>query len=228
MDADCDVAACAALLGDRTRIELLVALTEAEALAASELARRAGVSAPTASAHLAKLVAGGLITSERRGRHRYFRLAGREVAEALEAISVIAPRRPVRSLREANHGEAIRSARTCYDHLAGRLGVELAEALERGRVLARDNDGYVVTDRGEGPLSSFGLDMAALRGQRRQLARACLDWSERRLHVAGALGAALTARLFELDWIERVGSGRAVRLTDAGREGLRERFGVEL
>jgi DNA-binding transcriptional ArsR family regulator len=227
MHADLDVAGCAALLGDRTRIALLLALTEADSLAASELARRAGVSAPTASAHLAKLVDGGLVTVEPSGRHRYFRLAGPEVAEALEAISVIASPRPVRSLRDATRGEAVRAARTCYDHLAGQLGVRLAHALDASRILAARDGAYVVTARGERELTSFGLNIAQLRLRRRPLTRACLDWSERRFHLAGALGAAVTSRLFELGWIERLGSGRAVRLTDAGRDGLRDRFGLE-
>jgi DNA-binding transcriptional ArsR family regulator len=229
MEADKDVAACAALIGDRTRATLLLALTEEiDGLAAGDLARRARVSAPTASSHLGKLVAGGLVTPERRGRQRYYRVAGPEVAEALEALSTIAPSRPVRSLRDEKLGDAIRAARTCYDHLAGRLGVALAEALERNGVLVSLDGGYAVTRRGERALTSFGLDVDGLRGGRRPLVRACLDWSERRFHLAGALGAAITTRLFELRWIERVGSGRAVRLTKAGRAGLRDSFGLTL
>jgi DNA-binding transcriptional ArsR family regulator len=227
MEADKDVAACATLIGDRTRVTLLLALSEQiDGLPAGELAHRARVSAPTASSHLGKLVAGGLIAAERRGRQRYFRLAGREVAQALEALATIAPSRPVRSLRDQKLGEAIRAARTCYDHLAGELGVALMQALERNRVIASADGGYAVTRRGERALGSFGLDVEGLRGQRRPLARACLDWSERRSHLAGALGAAVTARLFELGWVERVGSGRAVRVTKAGRAGLHDTFGL--
>jgi DNA-binding transcriptional ArsR family regulator len=228
MEADKDVAACATLIGDRTRVTLLLALTEEiDGLAAGELAGRAGVSAPTASSHLGKLVAGGLITVEQRGRQRYFRLARPEVAEALESLATIAPSRPVRSLRDEKLGEAIRAARTCYDHLAGRLGVTLVEALERQGVIVRANGGYTVTRRGVRTLESFGLDVEALRAHRRPLTRACLDWSERRFHLAGALGAALTTRLFEFDWVERFGSGRAVRVTRAGAAGLRDTFGLE-
>jgi DNA-binding transcriptional ArsR family regulator len=227
MEADKDVAACATLIGDRTRVTMLLALTEElDGLPASELARRARVSAPTASSHLGKLVGGGLVASQRLGRQRYFRLAGPEVAEALEALATIAPSRPVRSLRDEKLGEAIRAARTCYDHLAGRLGVVLTEALERNGAIVSADAGYTVTHRGERALASFGLDIEALRGHRRPLARACLDWSERRFHLAGALGAAVTTRLFDLGWIERVGSGRAVRVTQPGREGLRETFGL--
>lgn len=206
---------------------LVLALTEdIDGLSAGDLARRARVSAPTASSHLGKLVAGGLITAERRGRQRYYRLAGREVAEALEALSTIAPSRPVRSLRDETLGDAIRAARTCYDHLAGRLGVALAQALERNGVIVSADDGYAVTRRGEQALAWFGLDVEALRGHRRPVTRACLDWSERRFHLAGALGAAVTTRLFELGWVERVGSGRAVRVTQSGRAGLRDTFGL--
>jgi hypothetical protein len=171
-------------------------------------------------------VSGRLVTAERRGRQRYFRLAGSEVGQALEALATIAPSRPVRSLRDEALGDAIRAARTCYDHLAGRLGVELAETLERNGVVVSGGDGYAVTTRGERVLASFGLDVSALRGLRRPLARACLDWSERRFHLAGALGAAITVRLFELGWVDRVGSGRAVRVTPPGRAGLRDMFGL--
>ena len=225
MEADKDVAACATLVGDRTRVSMLLALSEeSDGLPAGELARRARVSAATASSHLGKLVAGGLITVERQGRQRYYRLAGREVAHALEALATIAPSQPIRSLRDEKLGEAIRVARMCYDHLAGRLGVALAEAFERNGLLVFGDTGYAVTRRGERALASFGLDVEALRGHRRPLVRTCLDWSERRFHLAGALGAAVTTRLFELGWIERVGTGRAVRATQPGRAGLRDTF----
>ena len=182
--------------------------------------------ASTASGHLAKLVDAGLVAVERQGRHRYFRLADPAVARALEALSVIAPDRPARSLREAKIGEALREARTCYDHLAGRLGVALADSLVRDGVLeARDGD-YLVRDRA--PLDAIGIDVDQVAVSRRLLARACLDWSERRHHVAGALGAALASRLFELGWIERLPTSRAVRVTDSGRLELEAQLGVAL
>jgi len=193
---------------------------------ASELAARAQVSAPTASAHLAKLVDGGLVAAEPRGRHRYFRLADPAVADALEALSVIAPTCPVRSLREADRAAGIRAARTCYDHLAGRLGVALTEALEQRALIARRNGEFAVTARGERELDRLGLDLERLRRERRSFARACLDWSERRYHVAGALGAAIAGRCFELGWIERRGSGRAVAVTSTGQVELKRRFGL--
>src|SRR6266705_1162924 len=164
---DVDVAAAAALIGEPARAALLVALTEAESLPARELAARAGIAPSTASGHLARLLDGRLVVAERSGRHRYFRLAGAEVAAAIEALSVIAPPRPVRSLRAAAVGEALREARTCYDHLAGR----------------------------------------------RVFARPCLDWSERRRHLAGALGAALASTLLERRWVERRDGNRSLEVT---------------
>jgi DNA-binding transcriptional ArsR family regulator len=228
VDGDVDVASAAALIGDSTRAAFLLALSEAEALPASELAARAGVSAPTASAHLVKLAEGGLVAAERRGRHRYFSLADPAVATALEALSVIAPTHPVRSLRDADRTAAIRAARTCYDHLAGRLGVSLTEALEERALIARRDGEFSVSRRGRRELADLGLDVGELRRERRAFARACLDWSERRYHLAGAVGAALATRCFELGWIERRGTGRAVALTPAGRGELQSRFGLRL
>ncbi len=227
MIADADVAVPAALIGDPTRASFLLALADGEALPAGELARRAGVTASTASTHLAKLLNGRLVAAERRGRQRYFRLASPSVAGAIEALAVIAPKRPANSLREATRGEALVLARTCYDHLAGKLGVALAEALERNRLLTRSEERYELTGKGGSVLASFGLDLETLRLRRRAFARPCLDWSECRPHLAGALGAAFAERLFELGWIERAPTSRAVRITAAGRAGLRGTFRIE-
>ena len=198
MDGDADVAAAARLIAVPARAALLQALTEEDRLAARELAARANVSPSTASAHLAKLTDAGLVLNERRGRHRYFRLADRSVAVALEALSAIAPAQPVRSLSEASAAEAIRAARTCYDHLAGRLGVELAAALERKRVLVYEHEEYALGPGAASTFGALGLDLDRLAATRRRLLRSCLDWSERRRHLAGALGAALADRLFAL------------------------------
>src|SRR5437016_1131647 len=168
---DADVAAAAALIGEPARAALLVALTEGDSLPARELAARAGIAPSTASGHLARLLDGRLVVAERSGRHRYFRLAGAEVATAIEALSVIAPPRPVRSLRAAAVGEALREARTCYDHLAGRLGVEVTAALERRRVLIHDEQhGYRL---GPGaPLTSAGRPSRANGAPRVRIVRA--------------------------------------------------------
>jgi DNA-binding transcriptional ArsR family regulator len=221
-----DVASAAALIGDPTRAAFLLALSEREALPATELARRAGVSKSAASIQLAKLVDAGLLEVEPHGRHRYFRLAGPAVAGALEALAVIAPLRPARSLREANRSAGIRAARTCYDHLAGELGVALLTGLLRSRTLVRRGSEVSLTRAGSRRLEELGINVTGARRSRRRLTRLCLDWSEREYHLAGALGAALTSRMFELGWIERIGPGRAVRLTAKGRESLRS-LGVE-
>jgi DNA-binding transcriptional ArsR family regulator len=226
MEHDVDLAPVAQLIGEPTRATMLGALCTSTALPATELARLAGVSPATASVHLAKLVAGGLLAVEPNGRHRYFRLAGPAVARALEALALLAPAKPVRSLRDAAAGTALRAARTCYDHLAGRLGVTLAESLERRGVLRLEAGAFVPTTRGERELADLGLDLDGLKQRRRAFARACLDWSERRYHLAGALGAALTDRFFELGWIERRDGTRAVALTASGSDELRERFGL--
>lgn len=228
MKGDADVAAAAALIGEPARAALLLALMEAEPLPARELAARAGIAPSTASGHLAKLVSGGLLTGERRGRHRYFRLAQPAVAEALEALSTIAPTRSIHSLREATVADALRYARTCYDHLAGRLGVELAAALERERVVVRSNGAYVLGRNAPARLAALGIELVAIEKQRRRLVRACLDWSEHQPHIAGALGAALADRLFELGWLRRRPANRSVEVTATGRALLRAQLGIEL
>lgn len=217
VDADVDIAPIAALLGDPTRAAIVGALHDGRALPAGELARHARVSASTASEHLARLVAGGLLSVEQSGRHRYFRLAGDEVAHAFEALAALAPRAPVRSLRDATVGAALSEARTCYDHLAGRLGVTLTAALVRERALA-DRDGvFVLGVRAETVLARIGLDPGELPHRRPAVLR-CLDWSERRPHLAGGLGAAICARALAEAWVERLPGSRAVRLTPAGRD----------
>jgi len=226
MDGDADVAAAAALIGEPARAALLLALMEEEQLPARELAARARIAPSTASGHLARLVDGGLITGERSGRHRYFRLADPAVATALEALSTIAPARPVRSLRDASISEAIRHARTCYDHLAGRLGVELTAALEREGVLVHDGSRFELGRTAR--LTQLGIDVDSLARRRRPLVRPCLDWSERRRHVAGSLGAALAERLFELGWLKRRPTNRSVEITPLGVGQLRAEFGLEL
>jgi DNA-binding transcriptional ArsR family regulator len=228
MDADAKIAPVAALVADSTRSTILFALSDGRSLPACELALRAGVKAPTISYHLDKLIAGGLVDADRRGRHRYYRLASPSVVRLLEALAIVAPPAPARTFREGQAAKALRFARTCYDHLAGFLGVQIAESLVcRGCLVPAGSD-YGLTSDGERLFADLGLDVAGAAAERRQFARACLDWSERRDHLAGALGAALLSRLLELQWIERMESSRAVRLTDAGRLGLQERFQLEL
>jgi DNA-binding transcriptional ArsR family regulator len=224
MLADADIATPAALIGDATRATFLMALSEGRALPASELAERAGVSASTASVQLAKLLDGGLLEVERHGRHRYYRLADPAIAATIESLAVIAPRRPASSLRQARVGSELQAARTCYDHLAGALGVAVFDALQRQRLLTRELE---VTRHGTKRFGELGIEVDDLAGGRRPLARLCLDWTERRHHLAGALGAAFAARCFERDWIERIPTSRAVRLTAKGRRAFTREFAIE-
>jgi DNA-binding transcriptional ArsR family regulator len=223
--ADIDISEPASLIGDPTRATFLMALSEERALPAGELARRAGVTPSTASIQLAKLVDGGLLTVEENGRHRYYSLAEPAIAAAIESLAVIAPRQPARSLKQARIGSDLQAARTCYDHLAGELGVALFDALLRQRILARDLE---PTRKGARRLGELGVDVEAAADGRRAFARRCLDWSERRDHLAGALGATIANRFFELGWIERTRSSRAVRVTEAGRTGLERELAVRV
>jgi len=222
MRSEPDLAAAAALVAEPARAELVLAVLADGPLTASELAGRAGIARSTASGHLGRLVSGGFLTVSGRGRNRYYGLSGADVAEAVEALSRVAPQRPPRSLREATRNELLRDARTCYDHLAGRLGVAFAAALERRGVVERSNGDYALGKRAADELAALGIELEPLAAQRRPLLRGCLDWSERELHVAGSLGAALTARLFELGCIVRRDETRSVAVTGRGRELLAE------
>lgn len=216
MYADADLASVGALLAEPARAKVLMALGDGRSLPASMLAAEAGVAASTASHHLSRLVDGGLLTVVTRGRHRYFTLAGPHVAELLEAVARVAPARPVTSLREGTRAHALRYARRCYDHLAGRLGVAVADAL----LVVRD-ESFEVTESGAAKLASVGV-----RAHVGDTARACVDWTEQRPHVAGALGQTLLRRLLELEWLQRDPHTRAVRLTDAGQARLPAELGV--
>lgn len=245
MHGDADISVPAGLLSDPARARVLLALADGRALPASRLADEAGVAASTASEHLAKLRAAGMLTVQTHGRYRYYRIADARVVRAVEALAEIAPAAPVRSLRQGTRAHALRRGRLCYDHLAGGLGVALmgalidAGAIDGGdgarhpgaaatdRLSAPGHDvDYRLTDHGARMLATVDVDPDRLRGRRRPLIRYCLDWTEQRHHLAGSLGAALTARLFELDWLRRAHVNRAVQLTDAGRAGLASAVGM--
>ncbi|MER5639719.1 helix-turn-helix transcriptional regulator [Kitasatospora sp. NPDC002227] len=241
-----DIARAAALIADPSRARILKSLGDGRSLSAKVLAAEAGVGAPTASVHLAKLVEAGLITAESVGRSRYYRLAGPEVSLALEALAMIAPPVPITSLRESSTANALRRSRTCYDHLAGRLGVAVMGGLLQHGILAghdgrhrgedavrdqplgygRDHE-YRLTEAGREALDRFGVDLAALP-ERRQLVRYCVDWSEQQHHLAGGIGAALMARLFELGWLRYGVSPRVVHLNTAGATGVGGWLGLRL
>ena len=221
-----DLAGLARLLADGTRASFCLALLDGRAWTAAELARHAGVAASTATGHLNLLVAGGLLAEERQGRHRYVRLADAGTAELIENLASMAPPRAVQpgSLSADSHRRALARARTCYDHLAGALGVLITEAMTR-RALLDCEQGLTLTDDGACWFAALGMSLPATTS--RPLARSCLDWTERRPHLAGAAGAALCSHALGSRWITRIGTGRAVALTDAGREALRKHLGLE-
>ena len=220
------IAAIGALIGDPARALMLSALMDGRARTATELAIEAGIGRATASAHLAKLTNRNLLCMVRQGRHRYFRLAGDDVASVLETLMVLggADRGRPRSPRSTPE----REARTCYDHLAGRVGVALLDALAARRYLALDDAGVGISAEGRAAFERCGVDIDVLDRARRPRARLCLDWSERRNHLAGGLGAALLEQFLQRRWVCRQAGSRAVTLSPAGRRALRERFGVEL
>jgi DNA-binding transcriptional ArsR family regulator len=226
MSVDLSLASVAALIGDPTRAAILVELMGGRALTATELATRAGVASSTASDHLARLVRGGLLGCVAQGRHRYYRLASAEVAGVIEALGVLAPPSPGRQPVEPDLAAGLLLARTCYDHLAGRLGVAIIDALVARRALQADGDSYRLTPSGETWLTAFGVDVAAARRRRRAFARACVDWTERRPHLAGALGQALLARLLGVGWLERLDGERVLHVTPLGEAGLRSELGL--
>ena len=227
MIADVDISEPASLIGDPTRAAFLMALSGGEPLPAGELARRAGVTASTASIQLAKLMGGGLLVVEQHGRHRYYSLSDPAIAAAIESLAVIAPRRPARSLRQARIGSDLQAARTCYDHLAGAVGVAIADALLRAALRPVGDRDYDLTAHGERLLGDLGVDVAELRRRRRAFARVCLDWTERSPHLSGALGAGLLARVLDLGWLVAGRVPRGLALTDAGRDGLVRVFGCD-
>ena len=244
MTGDADLAALGSVLGERARARMLLALGDGRALPAGVLASEAGVAASTASAHIGRLVDAGLLSVLPQGRHRYYRLAGPEVAELIEALARVAPAAPVRSLREGTRAHAIRTARTCYDHLAGRLGVAVMQALIADEAIT-GGDGRHHFD-GDDRLSAPGrdVDYRLTRAGVRKLAsldvgcpdpgseglplRYCVDWTEQAHHLSGPLGRDLASRLLDLGWLRRADRGRAVHVTDAGADGLRRAFGLSL
>ena len=222
---DVDLAAVGALVGNPSRAAMLDALMTGRALTAGELATVADVSPATASEHLAKLRDGGLVEVVTQGRHRYHRLASPDVGAALESLSLVAPRKPVTTLRQSSRARSLGEARTCYDHLAGRCGVLLHDGLLARGWLVPEAGGYSVSEAGVEGLLGWGVDVGAARASRRRLARPCLDWTERREHLAGALAAAITTALLdgpEPWFVRRADDHRGLRPTEAGRRHLAE------
>jgi DNA-binding transcriptional ArsR family regulator len=222
---DVDLAAVGALVGNPSRAAMLDALMTGRALTATELARVADIGKPAASEHLAKLREGGIVEVVEQGRHRYHRLASPEVGAALESLSHIAPAKTVETLRQSSRARSLAEARTCYDHLAGRCGVALHDGLLARRWLEPEPGGYGLTEAGIEGLLGWGVDVATARSARRRLARPCLDWTERREHLAGALAGGIADALIdgpEPWFVRRADDHRGLRPTELGRARLAE------
>jgi len=216
------IAGIAALIGDPARANMLTALMDGRALTVSELAEAAGVGLPTASGHLARLDQAGLVTARKQGRHRYFQLSGPDVAEVIENLMGLAERTGATRVRTGPRDAALRVARICYDHLAGERGVALLEALRRERLVTGEQE-VVLTEKGRDFFAGLGVDLEALERARRPLCRLCLDWSERRAHLGGALGAALLELMAERNWLRRE-EGRVLRFSPAGAREFQKAF----
>jgi DNA-binding transcriptional ArsR family regulator len=223
-----NIASTAFLIADPARVCMLMALVDGRALPAGELAYAAGITAQTASTHLAKLLAGGLVAVEAQGRHRYYRLNGSNVALVLENLALITPATPVRSKPLGSDAQKLRFARCCYDHLAGQLGVAITQALEqRGVILAAEDKRFEITPQGLDWFGHRGLDMSELQPTRRGVARQCLDWTEREHHLAGPLGVQWLKLLCANGTLRRGKTTRAVQVTPQGWVWFKEHLGIE-
>jgi len=220
------IAEIAALVGDPARATMLTALLDGRALTATELAHTARITPQTASTHLAKLTEAGLLTALRDGRHRYFQLASPKIFEMLDAIMVVAVENRPRFRPLSRQARELSDARICYDHLAGRLSVDIADFFTAHEYIVPSKGAAEVTSAGTRFLAEFGIDLSSLNSTSRELCRLCLDWTERRAHIAGALGASLTKRCFDLGWIERMEHSSVVIVTQPGRRGFLEAFGI--
>jgi len=222
-----NIVGIAALIGDHARSEVLTALMTGQALTATELAGIAGVTKQTVSGHLAKLLDAGLVGVESQGRHRYYRLADPDVAHLLESLMGVAFRTGALRVHTGPREPALRKARVCYDHLAGELGVLVFDSLRQRHLLRSRGDALELTEPGTRFCADIGIVLEALERERRPLCRACLDWSVRTHHLAGALGAALLGRCFALGWARRAKGSRVVNFSARGEQALRERFSVQ-
>ena len=227
MTPEPNIAHIASLISDPTRAVILSALLSGEALPASEFAYRAQVTPQTISSHLAKLLDGDLIAVTSIGRHRYYSLRDEHVARTLETLATIAPFPTGRAPKPRAINDDLRQARTCYDHLAGRLGVAVTNALLDKAYITRDDELYALTDAGAAWLQHWGIDVDSLFHTRRKFAYACLDWSERHFHVAGVLGASIAHLFFQQEWVARVPHTRALKITKRGQRCLHEELNID-
>lgn len=221
-----DIALIGSLIGDPARANMLNALLSGKALTATELASEAQVTPATASTHLAKLESGGLVSQRKSGRHRYYSLADEDVAGVLEALGCLAAKRGHLRTRTGPKEPALRKARICYDHLAGEMGVRMLDSLSARGFVAEEGEALHLTDAGRGFVETFGIPLDALAASRRPLCRSCLDWSARRSHLAGSLGAAMLDRITALGWAKRETGTRAIRFSRNGEAAFLERFAL--
>ncbi|KWX76075.1 ArsR/SmtB family transcription factor [Paenibacillus jilunlii] len=224
MQANPAVAQVASLITEPSRASILTVLMDGGLHPATALAAAAGIKPQTASFHLGKMAEGGILTVHTQGRHRYYGISSPEIAQVIELLLSISPPVKVSSLRHSVQDQAMRHARTCYDHLAGKFGVQLTEALLLKGIIAEEADGFAVTVQGEHALNRLGIDLDQVRKCRRAFAPKCLDWSERRYHLAGALGAAILQLLLDRQWVNRLPHTRAVVITAEGQKGLAAAF----
>lgn len=223
-----NISALTAMLTEKSRTAILAALMDGKFHTASELAHMASIKPQTASFHLAKLEENNLVICEKHGRFRYFRLANDEVANTLEIFMSISPPPEVRSLTQSSQLKRLQNARTCYDHLAGRVSVNLTNTMQEAGYIERNNKKFIVTAKGELFFRDLGVDLVGLSKKRRSFSHACLDWSERTHHLGGALGNGLFERYIELGWIETKANSREIVITPRGKFGFKDLFGLEI
>ncbi|MCM3786331.1 winged helix-turn-helix domain-containing protein [Neobacillus mesonae] len=226
MSINPDISTLVSLLGEPSRAAILTSLMDGRFHTAGELAYMAAIKPQTASFHLAKLTEANLVEADKQGRHRYYRLANGEVAKMLEFLFSVSPPPEVRSLKQSGQVKQLRNARTCYDHLAGKLGVDLTKAMQDSGYLIRHDKEFEVTAEGERFFTALGLNLDEYKKKRRSFCHACLDWSEREYHLGGALGNGLLKRLLELGWIVQAPSIRAVKVTGSGIKELHRHFNI--
>jgi len=223
------IAEIAALVGDPARATIVSALLDGRTMTASELASAARITPQTASTHLAKLTEAGLLAMAREGRHRHYRLASPTVTDMIDGIVAVALQKRPRYRPLSRQARALSTARICFGHLAGRLSVDLTEAfIAREHIVLDDGEAAEITTGGARFFARFGIELPTLRATRRHFCRLCLDWTERRPHIAGAVGAAITNRYFDLGWLQRMERSQAVSVTPVGRRGFAQTFGIDV
>ncbi|WP_243522340.1 helix-turn-helix transcriptional regulator [Bacillus pseudomycoides] len=223
-----NVAKIASLISDTSRATILVQLLDGRPHPATELAHAAKIKPQTASFHLQKLYEAQIIDVEKHGRHRYYKIANHEIAESLENILYLAPPEPVQSFKQSKGSKEIQYARTCYDHLAGKIGVEITNSLLDNEILIKDGLQFKVTKKGQEFFEGFDIDLNSLHKKRRFFSKCCLDWSERQHHLAGSLGNAILEKMLKENWIIRAEHSRAIHITPLGKRKIYETFSIQI